>query len=80
VVLVEGYMDVLAAHQHGYRNVVATMGTAVTERQLALIKRLSQRVVMALDADAAGQMATLRTIESSARRRTTRRSWPTRPA
>ena len=64
VVLVEGYMDVIAAHQHGYRNVVATMGTAVTERQLALVKRLSQRVVMALDADAAGQMATLRTIES----------------
>ena len=64
VVLVEGYMDVIAAHQHGFRNVVATMGTAVTERQLGLIKRLSQRVVMALDADAAGQMATLRTIES----------------
>lgn len=64
VVLVEGYMDVIAAHQHGYRNVVATMGTAVTERQLGVVKRLSQRVVMALDADAAGQMATLRTIES----------------
>ena len=64
VVLVEGYMDVIAAHQHGYRNVVATMGTAVTERQLGLVKRLSQRVVMALDADAAGQLATLRTIES----------------
>ena len=64
VVLVEGYMDVIAAHQHGFRNVVATMGTAVTERQLSQVKRLSQRVVMALDADAAGQMATLRTIES----------------
>lgn len=64
VILVEGYMDVIAAHQHGFRNVVATMGTAVTERQLGLVKRLSQRVVMALDADAAGQMATLRTIET----------------
>ncbi|MCO5222757.1 MAG: DNA primase [Thermomicrobiales bacterium] len=64
VVVVEGYMDVIAAHQFGHRNVVATMGTAVTESQIELVKRLTKRIVLALDADAAGQMAALRTIES----------------
>lgn len=64
VVIVEGYMDVIAAHQFGHRNVVATMGTAVTEAQVELIKRFSKRIVLALDADAAGQMAALRAIES----------------
>lgn len=64
VVIVEGYMDVIAAHQFGHRNVVATMGTAVTESQIELIKRMTKRIVLALDADAAGQMAALRTIES----------------
>jgi DNA primase len=64
VVIVEGYMDVIAAHQFGHKNVVATMGTAVTESQIELIKRMTKRIVLALDADAAGQMAALRTIES----------------
>lgn len=64
VVIVEGYMDVIAAHQFGHRNVVATMGTAVTESQIEQVKRLTKRIVLALDADAAGQMAALRTIES----------------
>jgi DNA primase len=64
VVIVEGYMDVIAAHQFGHRNVVATMGTAVTESQIELVKRMTKRIVLALDADAAGQMAALRTIES----------------
>lgn len=64
VVIVEGYMDVIAAHQFGHANVVATMGTAVTESQIELVKRLTKRIVLALDADAAGQMAALRTIES----------------
>ncbi len=64
VVIVEGYMDVIAAHQFGHRNVVATMGTAVTESQIEQIKRMTKRIVLALDADAAGQMAALRTIES----------------
>jgi DNA primase len=63
-VVVEGYMDVLAAHQHGYRNVVASMGTAITESQLALLKRYSKNVVLALDADAAGQNAMVRALES----------------
>ncbi len=64
VVIVEGYMDVIAAHQFGHQNVVATMGTAVTESQIELVKRMTKRIVLALDADAAGQMAALRTIES----------------
>jgi DNA primase len=64
VVIVEGYMDVIAAHQFGHANVVATMGTAVTETQIGLVKRLSKHIVLALDADNAGQLATLRSLES----------------
>jgi DNA primase len=62
-VIVEGYMDAIAAHQHGYANVVASMGTALTERQVRLLKRFSRDVVLALDADTAGQEATLRAVE-----------------
>jgi DNA primase len=62
-VIVEGYMDAIAAHQHGYSNVVASMGTALTERQVRLLKRFTRDVVLALDADTAGQEATLRAIE-----------------
>jgi DNA primase len=57
-------MDVIAAHQFGYENVVASMGTALTESQVSQIKRGSARIVLALDADAAGQMATIRGIET----------------
>ncbi len=64
-VIVEGYMDALAAHQHGYRNVVASMGTALTERQVASLTRLAGKFVLALDPDAAGDEATLRSLESS---------------
>ncbi len=60
VVIVEGYMDVIAAHQHGFDNVVATMGTALTERQVRLLKRQAGSLVLALDADAAGSEAALR--------------------
>jgi len=59
-VIVEGYMDVLTAHQHGFANVVASMGTALTEAQLKLLKRFSKRFALALDADRAGSEATLR--------------------
>ncbi len=63
-VIVEGYMDVIQAHQAGYRNVVAQMGTAMTERQMRLIApRHAKRVVLALDADEAGQNATRRSLE-----------------
>lgn len=64
VVIVEGYMDVIAAHQFGFANVVGAMGTALTESQVGLIKRGSKRIVLALDADAAGQMATMRGLET----------------
>ncbi len=62
-VLVEGYMDVIALHQAGQENVVSPMGTALTEAQLRLLKRHSRRIVLALDADAAGYQATLRGLE-----------------
>lgn len=64
VVFVEGYMDVIAAHEHGYPNVVGAMGTALTEAQVDLVKRLTKRIVLALDADAAGQLASFRAVES----------------
>ena len=62
-VIVEGYMDVLMAHQHGITNVVAQMGTALTEAQLRLLKRHTQRFVLALDSDVAGDQATLRGLD-----------------
>jgi DNA primase len=62
-VIVEGYMDTLMAHQHGYRNVVATLGTAITDRQLRLLRRQVDEIVLALDADAAGQAATWRALQ-----------------
>ena len=65
LVIVEGYMDAITAHQHGYANVVASMGTALTEQQVTEARRLTHRITMALDADAAGQQATLRSLESS---------------
>jgi len=62
VVVVEGYMDVITAHQNGFANVVASMGTSLTERQVSTMKRLTRNMVLALDADAAGEEATLRAI------------------
>ena len=64
-VVVEGYMDVIAAHEHGYRNVVASMGTALTETQVSLLKARAQRIVLALDADAAGQEAMLQSLRTT---------------
>jgi DNA primase len=65
VVIVEGYMDAIAAHQHGYDNVVASMGTALTEQQVSQLRSLADRFILALDPDAAGQAATLRSLESA---------------
>jgi DNA primase len=62
-VIVEGYMDVLTAHQYGYANVVACMGTAMTEKQLAIIKNLTRNLILALDADTAGEEAISRSGE-----------------
>ncbi len=63
VVLVEGYLDVMTAWQHGFRNVVAQMGTSLTEAQLRLLQKQSKRFVLALDPDAAGAKATLRSLQ-----------------
>ncbi|MEA3346081.1 MAG: DNA primase [Chloroflexota bacterium] len=62
-VIVEGYMDVLQAHQHGFTNVVASMGTSLTEDQLRSLTRLTTNLVLALDADTAGTRAILRGLE-----------------
>ena len=62
-VIVEGYMDAIAAHQAGFKNVVAQMGTALTEFQVDEIRRLTSKMTMALDQDAAGQAATLRSLD-----------------
>lgn len=53
--IVEGYTDVLMAHQHGVANVVATMGTALNARHIKTVKSVVQRVVLVFDADAGGE-------------------------
>jgi len=63
VVLVEGYLDVIILHQAGYTNTVSPMGTALNEDQLRYLKKFTRRIVLALDADAAGEKATLRGLD-----------------
>ena len=64
VVIVEGYLDVMQAHQAGYRNVAAQMGTAMTEAQVRQVApRYADKIVIALDADEAGQRAARRSLE-----------------
>ena len=63
VIIVEGYTDAVIAHQHGYTNVVAALGTALTAQQVRQLRRYSQNLVLALDADSAGQAATLRGLD-----------------
>jgi len=62
-VIVEGYLDVIALHQAGFTNTVSPMGTALTEHQMRLLKRLTQRFILALDPDTAGDKATLRGLQ-----------------
>lgn len=64
-IVVEGYMDAIAAHQFGRTNVVASMGTALTERQIRLLERLRAKILLAMDADAAGIEATLRALQEA---------------
>jgi len=61
-VIVEGYMDVITAHQNGFSNVVASMGTSITEKQVMALKKLTRNMALALDADAAGEEAMLRGV------------------
>ena len=63
VILVEGYMDLISLYQYGIRNVVATLGTALTDGQGSLIKRYADTVIISYDSDEAGIKATLRAIE-----------------
>jgi DNA primase len=62
-VIVEGYMDALAAHQHGFHNVVASLGTALTEHQFKQLQKLAPKIVLALDPDTAGINAMLRGLD-----------------
>ena len=62
-VIVEGYMDALAAHQHGFHNVVASLGTALTEHQFRQLQKLAPKIVLALDPDTAGINAMLRGLD-----------------
>lgn len=64
-VIVEGYMDVIGLHQAGFTNAVSPMGTALTEAQFHLVKKMTSNIILALDPDAAGQKATLRGLETA---------------
>ncbi|MCC7206710.1 MAG: DNA primase [Anaerolineae bacterium] len=62
-VIVEGYMDAIQAHQSGFNNVVAQMGTALTRPQLKQLSKYARRLVLALDPDVAGAKATMRGLD-----------------
>ncbi len=63
VAVVEGYTDVIAAHQAGIGNVVGTLGTALSEEHVSLLRRVADRVVLVFDGDDAGQAAADRALE-----------------
>lgn len=63
VIVMEGYMDVIQAHQQGLDEVVASLGTALTTEQVKLLKRYTDQVYIAYDADAAGEAATIRGLD-----------------
>lgn len=69
VILCEGYTDVIALHQAGFRNAVGLMGTALTDRQVDELARLAQTVLLALDADSAGQEAMLKAYRLASQRK-----------
>lgn len=62
-VIVEGYLDFILPYQEGFRNLVASQGTALTVEQVNLLKRYTHNVVMVYDSDDAGQAATLRSLD-----------------
>ncbi|SES63582.1 DNA primase [Natronincola peptidivorans] len=63
VILVEGYTDVIALHQEGFKNTVATLGTSFTKGHAILLKKYFNEVIICFDGDSAGSKATLRSIE-----------------
>ena len=60
IILVEGYMDAISLYQRGFDNVVASLGTALTEEQGRLLRKYSEQVILSYDSDSAGQEAILR--------------------
>ena len=67
VVVVEGYLDVITAHQFGFKNVVASMGTALTANQVGSLKSRTNNFVLAMDSDSAGREAVLRSLRNTYR-------------
>ena len=63
IILVEGYMDAISLHQRGIKNVVASLGTALTEEQGRLLRKYSEQVIFSYDSDGAGQEAIKRGLE-----------------
>lgn len=63
IIIVEGYTDVLITQQYGFNNIAASLGTALTTKQIDLIKRFTDTVLIAYDSDSAGNMATLRSLD-----------------
>ncbi len=63
LILVEGYMDVIALHQAGIKNAIACLGTALTSEQAHIISRYTQEIIICYDNDEAGQKATQRALE-----------------
>lgn len=63
IIIVEGYTDVLITQQYGFNNIAASLGTALTTKQIDLIKRFADTVLIAFDSDSAGNMATLRSLD-----------------
>ena len=63
IIMVEGYMDAVSLHQRGIDNAVASLGTALTEKQGRLLKRYKSKIIIGYDADGAGQSATMRGLE-----------------
>ena len=63
LLIVEGYMDVISLHQRGVKNVVAALGTALTEQQGWLLRKSTEQVILGFDADGAGQTAVARSME-----------------
>ena len=63
IVVMEGYTDVIMAHQHGITNAVAVLGTALGERHVPLVRRFTDRITLVLDGDEAGQKRTMQILD-----------------
>lgn len=63
ILIVEGYMDTISLHQRGISNVIASLGTALTQEQAKLIRKYTTNVIIGYDSDSAGQAATLRGLD-----------------